>query len=125
MAVTKKSPKSMNRKIPVKVLPGTIRKITPLRKTKTLSSKNSFRSTRQSTATPKRGSNIFSRSVIAKTSSARSSKTSRGNSLTLGSKTTPGKTTPGKTTPGKTTPGKTTPGKTTPGKTTPGKNDSW
>ena len=69
MAVSRKSPKATSKKSPSKAIPGTIRKITPLRKTKTPTSKSAFRSTRKTTSTPKKGSNIFSRSVIAKTSS--------------------------------------------------------
>ena len=132
MATVRKSPKGMKKKSPPKILPGTIRKITPLRKTKTPTSKIGFRSTRKTT-TPKKGNNILSRSVIAKTSATRSKKSTP---LILGSKstpkktptkkgspkkTTPGRTTPGRTTPGRTTPGRTTPGRTTPGRTTPGR----
>ena len=120
MAATRKSPKTVKKKSPAKVIPGTIRKITPLRKTKTPTLKTGFRSTRKpsspkgtgsKTTTPKKGSNIFSRSVIAKTSTTRSKTPSRGGkkspSLILGGKTTPGRTTPGRTTPGRTTPGRT------------------
>ena len=139
MAATRRSPKTGKKKSPAKVIPGTIRKITPLRKTKTPTLKTGFRSTRKPSSpkgstskpvTPKKGSNIFSRSVIAKTSTTRSKTSStrskKSPSLIVGGRTTPRRTTPGRTTPGRTTPGRTTPGRTTPrrgspGRTTPGR----
>ena len=119
------------RKSPRRKSPSVLKKITPLRKTKTPVSGSAFRSTRK-TKTPVKPGNIFSRSVVASSSTKRKSP----KPLILGSKTpvrksspsrtkTPGRTrgTARKTTPGRATPArKTTPGRATPArKTTPGR----
>ena len=54
MAATRKSPKTVKKKSPAKVIPGTIRKITPLRKTKTPTLKTGFRRTTPGRTTPGR-----------------------------------------------------------------------
>ena len=107
MAGTKKSPRTVaTRKSPTKPVRGTIRKITPLRKTKTPTMGATFRSTRRPAS-----SNVFTKSVIANRP-ASSTTSSKSPKITLGGRTTPGRTTPGRTPSRSKTPVKATPGRT-------------